>query len=619
MPEIKNTFTSGKMNKDLDERLVPNGQYRDAMNIEVASSDSDTVGALTNSKGNAAMNSTGIAGATCVGSVVDSENDRIIWFISGTSVDAIVEYDLVSSDISPILVDSYKNTSPVLGFSSDNYITGINILNGILFWTDNVGEPKKINIETMKNGLVDTIDGKPITQVSNGGFKNPVTEWTATDPPNTDLTAGHVQFSGAQSANISIYQNISGLANGENVKVTFEVGVYAFGQVRVRLPGAVGAWITPTANSSHTVTLSGNTGNEFHIEVDSDGSMIIDDVIMTKDTFSVTDQNVFGGSLGDIFSTTPSVAGDIKVFVNDVEDTSFTYANPNVTLSSVPSLTSDIRIELASKSAIFAQKTFYIINGFNRNIPRLRDITVARRFPLNAPSVSLYDNIRDGIVSNVPVYTIPENPSPNPSGIIIPNYRFWLYKDANGTILTKPPGVNTTNPFYQNGVKLVDENGDEDYRRISPERAIFEEVEDDVFLEKSSVKGHVERMTISDLQRISHETFDKDQLEKFKNVPPKDRDTEVEQLGLTTDFWLTKGGIGPLFSKFEGDVGKSISSVDSSNEGLMECWSSDVIDFFSNNSKHRPQKFPQKLGQLLKLAESQKKVCVLNEKQQDKS
>jgi len=461
MPEIKNTFTSGKMNKDLDERLVPNGQYRDAMNIEVASSDSDTVGALTNSKGNAAMNSTGIAGATCVGSIVDSENDRIIWFISGNSVDAIVEYDLVSSDISPILVDGYKNTSPVLGFSSDNYITGINILNGILFWTDNVGEPKKINIETMKNGLVDTIDGKPITQVSNGGFKNPVTEWTATDPPNTDLTAGQVQFSGAQNVNISIYQNISGLANGEDVKVTFEVGNYGFGRVRVRLPGAIGAWITPTANSSHTVILTGNTGNEFHLEVDDAGNMIIDDVIMTKDTFSVTDQNVFGDSLGDIFSTTPSNASDIKVFVDDVEDTSFTYANPNVTLSSVPSLTSDIRIELASKSAIFAQKTFYIINGRNRNIPRLRDITVARRFPLNAPKVSLYDTVRDGVVSNVPVYTIPKNPSPNPSGIIIPNYRFWLYKDANGTILTKPPGVNTTNPFYQNGVKLVDENGDD--------------------------------------------------------------------------------------------------------------------------------------------------------------
>ena len=28
MPEIKHQFTGGKMNKDLDERLVPNGEYR---------------------------------------------------------------------------------------------------------------------------------------------------------------------------------------------------------------------------------------------------------------------------------------------------------------------------------------------------------------------------------------------------------------------------------------------------------------------------------------------------------------------------------------------------------------------------------------------------------------
>ena len=39
MPEIKRTFTAGKMNKDLDERLVPNGEYRDATNIQVSTSD----------------------------------------------------------------------------------------------------------------------------------------------------------------------------------------------------------------------------------------------------------------------------------------------------------------------------------------------------------------------------------------------------------------------------------------------------------------------------------------------------------------------------------------------------------------------------------------------------
>ena len=35
MPEIKHTFTAGKMNKDLDERLVRNGEYRDALNIQI--------------------------------------------------------------------------------------------------------------------------------------------------------------------------------------------------------------------------------------------------------------------------------------------------------------------------------------------------------------------------------------------------------------------------------------------------------------------------------------------------------------------------------------------------------------------------------------------------------
>ena len=41
MPEIKRTFTAGKMNKDLDERLVPNGEYRKALNIQIRTTDGD--------------------------------------------------------------------------------------------------------------------------------------------------------------------------------------------------------------------------------------------------------------------------------------------------------------------------------------------------------------------------------------------------------------------------------------------------------------------------------------------------------------------------------------------------------------------------------------------------
>ena len=35
---LTNTFTGGKMNKGLDERIIPKGEYRDALNIEVNNS-----------------------------------------------------------------------------------------------------------------------------------------------------------------------------------------------------------------------------------------------------------------------------------------------------------------------------------------------------------------------------------------------------------------------------------------------------------------------------------------------------------------------------------------------------------------------------------------------------
>ena len=52
MAKLQRTFLQGKMNKDLDERLIPNGQYRDAQNIQVSTSEGSDVGAVENMLGN---------------------------------------------------------------------------------------------------------------------------------------------------------------------------------------------------------------------------------------------------------------------------------------------------------------------------------------------------------------------------------------------------------------------------------------------------------------------------------------------------------------------------------------------------------------------------------------
>ena len=153
MPEIKNVFRTGIMNKDDDERIIPNGQYRDAMNVQVSTSESSEVGTVQNILGNTRVEDiVNISNAKCVGAVADEKNDVLYWFITSPAVDAIVEYrndptNQSTNTCTPILVDTNKD---VLKFDPANVITGINIIDNLLFWTDNVNEPKKINIDTFK-------------------------------------------------------------------------------------------------------------------------------------------------------------------------------------------------------------------------------------------------------------------------------------------------------------------------------------------------------------------------------------------------------------------------------------------------------------------------------------
>jgi len=308
MPEIKNTFLKGKMNKDLDERLVPNGEYIDAVNVQVSTSEESEVGTAQNILGNYlipgqsyfARNDSGnyqklfvpindeFEDYKCIGVISDESKDKIYFFITycqplallnssfkngfqnwnnnvvspstvvgfthnlklgavginneigdlstsfnflngktyeifyditkvsvqsnelllidlidstGTNAtqsvelknhdtnrpdtfsikfkkegdsdtlsiykqagysgaisnleiyevrsSRIIEYDTVTKEIIPIFVDE-KND--VLNFKPNNIITGINIIDDLLFWTDNYGEPKKINIQRSKKG-----------------------------------------------------------------------------------------------------------------------------------------------------------------------------------------------------------------------------------------------------------------------------------------------------------------------------------------------------------------------------------------------------------------------------------------------------------------------------------
>tara|TARA_B100000963_G_scaffold123208_1_gene107466 strand:- start:472 stop:6069 length:5598 start_codon:yes stop_codon:yes gene_type:complete len=156
MPEIKNSFVQGRMNLDLDERLIPNGEYREALNVQVSTSEDSDVGSVQNVLGNNLLVSygeeSGILNTSellCIGSISDEKNNRFYWFVveKDNIKSAIIEYNVDLQQATPIIVDE-DNT--VLEFSEENYITGINIVDDFLFFTDGVTEPKKINIEQFR-------------------------------------------------------------------------------------------------------------------------------------------------------------------------------------------------------------------------------------------------------------------------------------------------------------------------------------------------------------------------------------------------------------------------------------------------------------------------------------
>ena len=84
MAEVKNSFLQSKMNKDLDDRLIPNGQYRDALNVSVGKSENDSIGVLQNVLGNAKLNQLSSLDQTltCIGAFMDNQNNRIYQFLT---------------------------------------------------------------------------------------------------------------------------------------------------------------------------------------------------------------------------------------------------------------------------------------------------------------------------------------------------------------------------------------------------------------------------------------------------------------------------------------------------------------------------------------------------------
>lgn len=168
MAKSKRHFIKGRMNKSLDERLIPNGEYVDAMNVRLGSTEESEVGSVESTKGNEVLTTInlGVFGATeydlsddakCIGAFEDGANETIYWFIHDSNqpsvstgkADLIVSYNVGTLSTEYHIV-SFKNEddtdNTTLNFNPNYLITEVNMVGDLLFFTDNYNPPRKINI-----------------------------------------------------------------------------------------------------------------------------------------------------------------------------------------------------------------------------------------------------------------------------------------------------------------------------------------------------------------------------------------------------------------------------------------------------------------------------------------
>ena len=153
MPEIKRTFNGGKMNRDLDDRILPPGDYREAFNVNIGQSEASDVGSIENLLGNELVAQNPIANGKCIGYVSDSKTEKIYFFVTSNSSynevnsgqHGLFEYDQKNKQLTTLIISTQLN------LHQSYAITGINIVDDLLFWTDDRNYPRKINVVTARN------------------------------------------------------------------------------------------------------------------------------------------------------------------------------------------------------------------------------------------------------------------------------------------------------------------------------------------------------------------------------------------------------------------------------------------------------------------------------------
>ena len=164
--KIQNTFSTGTIDKDSDERFVLNSRLVDSENFSVTTSEGNSQGVGKSIPGNLIKSDYGITGGKTIGTGKNQSKNKVYNFISGTDYDYLIEYD-VETEVSTIVLQS--TVGGVLNFDPLKRILNVDIYidadgNGdLIAWSGDDNPPRIVNIERAKTWAIDGFSNDEIS------------------------------------------------------------------------------------------------------------------------------------------------------------------------------------------------------------------------------------------------------------------------------------------------------------------------------------------------------------------------------------------------------------------------------------------------------------------------
>ena len=315
MAELNRTFVLGRMNKSYDQRVVPNGEYIDALNVRMGSTEKSEVGVIENAKGTDRLTSLSYIDGTplssdalSIGSYADGASETVYWFVHDPSfsvgatgkLDMIVSMNVLTGILTyhVVSIDDGSGVNTALNFNPKYLISQVNKIENLLFFVNGKQNPPRF-LNVKRTYPIPVVNVDQFSAESLLVIKKPPVSAPAVEPTNTGGQSNYMEDKFISFAYRYRYADgeYSAISQWSEVAFTPKDFVFIDGSF---LNGGM-------QNSSNAAVVTYNSGGPLVVGVDL--------------LFKVSDSNV----INVIERITKSTAGQ-----SDDTDYSYTFSNSKI-------------------------------------------------------------------------------------------------------------------------------------------------------------------------------------------------------------------------------------------------------------------------------------------------